>query len=542
MAQKTAPAVSSAASKKPHRSHATDRDYDLLLSQIHARFALATEDPKTKLFTTDATGLFNAFLAGLPAGRTRQLYTCHACRQFFDRFGGLVTIDERGTAESALWGFIPPKTFDKSIATMQKIVRKSKVTGAFLTSKGPWGTPVTGEWSHIHVVPRGHLLSHSAKLTPGQRMAEKLEEYAMLRRGLADFPRAIIEQAVGLLNTDALYRSEKCLGVARWFLNLHNAMDAVKGTMRDNIAWRAVAAAPPGWCHVRSSMIGTLLEDLAAGMEFSAVASRFAAKMHPLSYQRPTAPPSAGNIEAAEKLFEKLGLAKSLERRFATLDDLVTVWTPRALEQREKTGGLFGHLKDAGKVDGPDLHVPAQRITFAKFRETVLPNAERITYSVPPIGSYVAMTTAVHADAPPILQWDREEKRNPVAWYMYHNGSPSSQWGLTYMQTVEVTAIALTPPQWDESRPMGHQGKGAFFILKGAVDSQKGHGGLFPESLRSELHEVRSTIEAHQHAAELQGRESASACGIDSRSGRESFSVKLAGMNTVVTYLIDRWD
>jgi len=373
-------------------------------------------------------------------------------------------------------------------------------------------------------------------------MAEKVAEYAMLRRGLADFPRAIIEQAVGLLNTDALYRSEKCLGVARWFLNLHNAMDSAKGTMRDNVAWRAVASAPPGWCHIRSSMIGTLLEDLAAGMEFSAVASRFAAKMHPLSYQRPTAPPSAGNIEAAEKLFEKLGLAKSLERRFATLDDLVTIWTPRAPEQRGKAGGLFGHLKSGGKTDGPDLHVPVQRITFTKFRETVLPNAERITYSVPPIGSYVAMTAAVHADAPPILQWDRDEKRNTVAWYMYHNGSPSSQWGLTYMQTIEVTAIALTPPQWDESRPMAHQGKGAFFILKGAVDSHKGHGGLFPESLRSELHEVRATIEAHQHAAELQGRENANACGVDSRSGHESFSVNLAGMNTVVTYLIDRWD
>ena len=74
-------------------------------------------------------------------------------------------------------------------------------------------------------------------------------------------------------------------------------------------------------------MIGTLLEDLATGMDFATVSARFAAKMHPLKYLRPQAAPRAGNIADAEKIVAKLGIARSLERRFARIDEIETLWT-----------------------------------------------------------------------------------------------------------------------------------------------------------------------------------------------------------------------
>ena len=40
----------------------------------------------------------------------------------------------------------------------------------------------------------------------------------------------------------------------------------------------------------------------------------FAAKVNPLSYQRPQAAPSSANVKQAEELFAKLGLAPALER------------------------------------------------------------------------------------------------------------------------------------------------------------------------------------------------------------------------------------
>jgi hypothetical protein len=69
-------------------------------------------------------------------------------------------------------------------------------------------------------------------------------------------------------------------------------------------------------------MIGTLLEDIHVGLPFDDFKAKFAAKMHPLQYQRPQAAPKVGAIAQAEKLVEQLGIVRSLKRRFARLDDL----------------------------------------------------------------------------------------------------------------------------------------------------------------------------------------------------------------------------
>ena len=518
-----------------------DTGYDDFSAELILRF---TEETKTgsKLFQTDAEGVWEAFLTGFPEGAIRQHYNCHACRSFVEHYGGLVTIGEDGTAKSAMWGDWAVGLFAQPVAASLAVVAKSKVVGVFIGPASPWGTPVTGEWHHMHVIPPKALANPSRKLTPGQLIAEKKEEFGMLNHALADFPAPIVARAVALLEGDALYRSEKCLGVAKWFANLHAAIDGVKNRVkRDNYVWSAVASAPAGWCHVRSSMIGTLLEDLAAGLPFDDVARKFREKMHPLQYQRPSSAPSNGQIEAAEKLFEKLGLAKALERRYATLADIKTVWTPPALiESKKGGGGLFGHLKNSGNDELPDLDVAAKAITWEKFRATVLPTAERIDCLVPYRGDFAALVTAVHADAPMILQWDREDERNPASAYVYHGGSLATHWGLESGSWTPVMAITLTPSQWSESRAMSNHGKSAIFILKGAADSGDVGLALFPETLRSELHEVRSTIEAFSRRGKLAGREGASACGI--QYAGNTFRVKSAGSPVAMKYKIDRWD
>jgi hypothetical protein len=289
-------------------------------------------------------------------------------------------------------------------------------------------------------------------------------------------------------------------------------------------------------------MIGTLLEDIAAGMDFEAIAARFRDKMHPLQYQRPTAPPSAGNIDAAEKLVEKLGIARSLERRYARLDDIKALWTPPtpSSTQEPATGGVFAHLRNERKA--PELHVPAQRITWQKFTATILPAAESITYEVPTVGPFITLVTSVHPDAPPILQWDHEDKRNPVSWYVYHGGAHASGYQLSPGAWAKVTAVCLFPTQWDEERPNSHHGKGAIFLLEGAIDQRGSCLGLFSECLKSELHGIRSVIERHQLTGQLQGQAEASACGVDLRGWNQTFRVRLAGKQGTADYLIDRWD
>jgi hypothetical protein len=380
---------------------------------------------------------------------------------------------------------------------------------------------------------------HTSKaLTAGQVMAEKREDFKNVRRALGEFTAPMVEQALGLLKAEALYRSEKVLGQAQWLADIHAAMESAPKDRRDALLWRFVGSAPAGFCHPRSSMIGTLLGDIAAGMSFDVAAKRFAEKMHPLRYQRPQAAPSAGAIEAAEKLVAKLGIEPSLQRRFARLDELVTVWKPAPAEPVETKGGVFGHLKAKGDATAASLMAPTQTITWTKFAATVLGDARSIEVHVPSRGPFVAMVTAVHADAPPILQWDLPERRNPVSWYLYTGGSSAPSWGLSPNAWAKVNAITLKPSLWHGG--FDHQGDGAVLIIDGAKDSRTEQGnGLFPEILKSELHGVRSTIEAFARAATLHGREEASANGLMAVGATVRVTSK---RGIVMTYRIDRWD
>ena len=364
----------------PHVS--SDHDYSDFEQLIASRVAAASGP----LFTTNAAELFEAYLVGIPIEQ-RQHYDCRCCRRFIERFGGLVAIDTDGTSHSLLWNIEAPEFFRNAVACMLVKVERAKVNGVFVNGDKTWGTPfnVPGSpskyqgqrWTHLHGTPP--VVFKSPLLSADQSAAEKLQDYIMLHKALAEIPMEAVVQAVRVLEADAVDRSEKTLGVAKWLLALHQSIADVRGPKRDNLIWLAVATAPPGWCHVRSTMISTLLDDVIEGLPFDAIQRRWNAKMHPLQYQRPTSPPSDGNIAQANKIIEKLQAEGALARRFARLDEVVALWRPRDIQPVEKKvgGGAFDHLKSKGNAI-KEVELPATKMVWEKFRDTVLPNANEI--------------------------------------------------------------------------------------------------------------------------------------------------------------------
>lgn len=535
-----------AKTKAVQAGNAGDKEYAAFLRRLQACFALnLTRGP---LFTTNVAGLWETYIETFPA-KTRQYHTCNACRRFIEHFGGLVTIDEEGTIVPAMWDVADadPEEVD-AVKAMSKAIMRAKVDGVFLSSAPVWGLPKTDDWIHLHVQQQAVHVFKKLTLTAGQAMAEKLEDFKNVKRALEEFTPPMLAQALTLLNSDALYRAEKVIGPAQWLADLHERIAKARlarGVRRaDNVLWRAVALAPAGFCHPRSSMIGTLLEDIAADMLFADIERRFRAKMSPLQYQRPQAAPTAGNIAQAEKLVEKMGIARSLERRFARLHEIDAVWR-EASPEPVKSGGVFANLKPKGSEPANAVDVPLQTMTWEKFARTMLPTAKAIDLYVPIQGNFHALVTAVHPDAPPILQWDTEERRNPFSWYVYPEGSRAADWHLRPGAWTPVPAITALPPAWFGGTS-SHHGEGAIFILEGARDLRRvGGAGLFPECLKTELHSVRATIEAHSRGTTVAGSEEASACGIGLRSGRGAENLRLRVTDRSgarIEVRLDRWD
>lgn len=523
----------------------------LLLRAVQEQFTtvVAQKQDKLNLFVTQTSNLFDLFLNNIPIS-LRDEYTCSTCQKFVENYGGIVTIASDGKPTPVMWN--PegvPALYVEAVSVIASVVARSPIDNVFLSEEQTWRIPVSGTWHHLSVIPSERFVFKSSSIlrTKEQVVAEKKQDYESLSMALEEFPLKVVQRAYSLLTTESLYRSEKCIEMAQWLVNLHEQRQSPQNLrFKENLTWLAVADAPPGFCHIKSTMIGTLLEDIKAGLPFAQIKARFDAKMNPLQYQHPTAPPTNGNIAQAEKIVDKLKAVGSLERRFAKLADIQALWIPILSHPIAEKKGVFSHLKTSATASDSQMEVPQITMTWDKFSRTVLPTAKNIEYFVPASNQpYTALVTAKNLDAPPIIQWDFEDNRNPVTWYFYMNNSPASQWNLQSGTYHPVSAIALQPSMWNATKNFTHHGEKVFFILKNAKDKGYRQGcGFFTEFLKSDYHEVRSTLEAYVKSTVVDGSDEAEACGIGLEKGRtwnQIFRVTSKD-NLIVVYKLDRWD
>jgi len=505
------------------------------------------------LFTTDATNLWDVYLKSF-SDADRQHHNCAACRKFIERYGHVVTITPEGQTVSPLWAsyvYEGEPLMSAAMQALNKAVSRAKVTGVFYSSEDVWGQDVTGMWMHMCVKPPAEHVFKNVLVTADQAMAAKREDFKNINVALSEYSLPLLNAAVKILEADALFRSEKVLGPATWLRDVKAGTEADKGRSvptvkngRQNRVWLAVATAPAGFCHPRSSMIGTLLDDLTV-YGFDQAARRFNAKMNPLAYQRPTAAPSEGTIRQAEEIVSKLGAAGALDRRFCRLDEIEGAFyrhadPPSAAETISRE--VFGHLRKAENPVLP-LVLPTKKMTWIKFQETVLPSADSIELYLAGMARYnlAPLITAVNPDATPILQWDGELRRNPVSWYVWVGGSTLHQFGLSVGYT-KVLAITNKPCHWHG--PFQHFKEGLLFVLEGAKDTRNEGAGLFPEILRSEFHGVRSVIEAHSRRQKVQETEGPLAQGllVEKNEDWTEVTIRVTSGKDKATYKLDRWD
>lgn len=530
-----------------------------LSSRVNARYETTLNAHGTQLFTTDIgpTILFEAYLNGFSTPALRAHHVCNECRRFIERFGNLVAITQDGEQLSLFWNidlFHVNQIYKQPIANMNAVVQGAKINGVFITDEKRLGIPSTGQWNHFAVHTRTCMIHKNKVHTAFQVAAEKREDYGILMRGLQEFSAQTITTALTILESDALYRAEKVIGPARWLKALQERRAEIKHSGRKAaVTWLAVASAPPGFCHPRSSMIGTLLEDIQNGLDFDSIKTRFKDKMNPAKYQRPVAAPASGNIAQAERIIAALGAQDSLRRRFATLADLKEVlWRPTAAKPEDTGTGVFAHLlpkaKDAPAAP-PKLQVDGGAITWQKFRTTVLPKATKLQYlTTAARSSYAGFLAASVESAPPIFQWDSVDDRNQVSWYLYVQGSTAHAWNLLPGRWVDIECVTEKPSMWGGNK-FPHHGEGVLLVLKGAHDTLHRQAGLgiFPETLSTAFREVRSTIELFSQQGAIEGNVEEQVAGIlinNATPANHKYDVSVSSQigDTQFIYHIDRWD
>ncbi|MEG1310479.1 MAG: hypothetical protein RR942_06550 [Romboutsia sp.] len=392
-------------------------------------------ESNTPLFKTnvDKEILWETYLNGIPE-EGRQHYNCNACKHFITRYANLVTVDENGAIKSVLWNEIQAPVFFKEVAkTLRIIVEGNPIKNIFLSDEKVLGIPKTGEWTHYSVKLKNNSISlnKSRLQTAGQILADKKEDYRMFNLGLVDYSAEILQIALDLLESNQLYRGNKFVKIVEWFKLMSESLSTVKDRkLKENLKWLAVATAPTGFCRIRSSMVGTLLDDIKEGLSLESIKRRFNEKMNPSQYMRSQSEPKVNAIKEAEKVIENLGIADSLERRYATLEEIPgdeIIW--REIEKEiskttsSKTSGTGVFAKLLAKQEETSNHnldkLPITKMTWDKFKKTILPKAKTIEAKVDNTNKLMALVTAANPESENILQWD-----NSFSWY-YHGGIDS---------------------------------------------------------------------------------------------------------------------
>lgn len=501
---------------------------------------------------------YDHFLKALPASN-RKHYTCRACRRFVDAYGGLVTISDDGDRTPVLWSPVGvPPFFRKAVGVLAALVAAAQVEGVFYSPDKTWGlpenvNPITRQrWTHLH----GHRPAAERFKDPlnlaHQATALKTEEFAMLMRGLAEYAPQAVKQALVILKSETFQGAEVAIGIGEWFQGVQQQVAGAKAQHRKRaIVWKAVATVPnAGWCHMKNTMIATLLDDIVARVPIADAKRRWEAKVDPTLYQRPTAL-KEGAIDQAEKAFEKLEASSALARRFARFNEIQTIWQPRPLAAPKAAGGTFGKLRRPEPTEEP-VKLPSQTMTLEKFRAKVLPTARAMQLHLDRMMMpFFGLVTAVDPDAVPILQWDglKGQDRNPVSWYVWNEnrrpGSPPHQWGLGYRTRVAVKGIILPPYKWQVGDDFTHLPDFVGFVLDGATETRNEGSCLFPQILKSEYHNFRSVIERYSNSTSLEGMEEGDANGVlfqKSANESEALTLRVWTADAVSDVIIDRWD
>lgn len=399
--------------------------YEELIENIKKTFASKLKDNvKTPLFRTSVSDLFDTFLYYLPDA-CKQEYTCRACKHFVDRFGGLVFIKENGTTESAIWNIENiPGMFIEPITQMKEIVESVQVQDVFVSDYADLGTYDTNGFHHFSAKLPRVMINTSRVKNASQVSAEKAEDYGMLKRALEKYSIPQIDQALNLLESGSLYRGSSYVAMCKWLKETKEKIASINDQpQHTNMIWKCAATAPNGFTHISGSMLGTLLDYIVDGDDFDTIKRKFETNMSAENYRRSQSAPTQRAVESAEKLIEKLGLADSLRRRYAKLDELPEnefIWKSKTEKKEEVKTGIFAGVQTK-VVDSNETKsvIPQVTMTWDKFRKTILPTADKLEVKVDGTTHLMGMVTAAVPESENIMNWD-----NPFSWY-YQSGIDS---------------------------------------------------------------------------------------------------------------------
>lgn len=421
----------------------------------------------SRLFTVnvDTEELYNLYLDSFPAGtneiyRERREYDCSCCRHFIRDVGNVVSI-KNGELHT-IWG-INPVSDDKYnvvAAALDAYVKQKAVLGVFLKKEKRIGTPENREmlptgkinkYEHFFVdLPEICIFKECYGHTFEGDLSQFRDVRNVFKRSLDEISKEAVDTVLELIAQNSLYKGAEWKKQLTEFKNYQKEYGKLTDEQKELWVWEKSIAAGAVIGKIRNHSIGTLLVNISEGMDLDLAVRKYEQIVAPVNYKRPKAIFTKKMLEDAKKTITELGYMESLQRRFATLDDITVnnILFSNKDAAKRITGAmdLFDEMEQDVAID-PKRFSKVEEISAEDFIKNVLPVAKELEVYLENkhIQNMVSLIAPEVADAKTMFKWD-----NGMSWAYTGNITDSDIKENVKAAGGSVTGIVRFSIQWND--------------------------------------------------------------------------------------------
>lgn len=421
----------------------------------------------SRLFTVnvDTEELYNLYLDSFPAGtneiyRERREYDCSCCRHFIRDVGNVVSI-KNGELHT-IWG-INPVSDDKYnvvAAALDAYVKQKAVLGVFLKKEKRIGTPENREmlptgkinkYEHFFVdLPEICIFKECYGHTLEGDLSQFRDVRNVFKRSLDEISKEAVDTVLELIAQNSLYKGAEWKKQLTEFKNYQKEYGKLTDEQKELWIWEKSIAAGAVIGKIRNHSIGTLLVNISEGMDLDLAVRKYEQIVAPVNYKRPKAIFTKKMLEDAKKSITELGYMDSLQRRFATLDDITVnnILFSNKDAAKRITGAmdLFDEMEQDVAID-PKRFSKVEEISAEDFIKNVLPVAKELEVYLENkhIQNMVSLIAPEVADAKTMFKWN-----NGMSWAYTGNITDSDIKENVKAAGGSVTGIVRFSIQWND--------------------------------------------------------------------------------------------
>lgn len=392
---------------------------------LQKNFAEMTKDA-THLFevAVDKDEMWNLYLDSFPAGtneiyRERREYDCSCCRHFIKTIGNAVVIKDNTV--HTIWDVSGVGTTFQPVAdALSAYIKAHAVTDVYVSQEKKIGTERS-----LERLENGKVNSydHFFLELPDKFVFDKRRSAGDIKGGFRDtrnvFKRSLDEiteesimTVLELISQNSLYKGEEWKAPLTEFLKYKKDYDKLTAEEeKENFAWEKSITAGAGIGRIRNHSVGVLITNISEGMDLDTAVKKYEQIVAPANYKRPKAIYTKKMLDDARKTIEEMGYLPSLERRFATLDDIsinnILFSNKDARRRISGAGDVFASMEKDISVN-PKRFSGVEEVSVADFVNNVLLMAKEIEVYLENRHSanMVSLIAPKNPDAPTMFKWN----------------------------------------------------------------------------------------------------------------------------------------